>query len=120
MVRRAALVLVGAYLCVVAAIVHRHTVGIGGARVPWGLVLALVATLAVVFAASELIRVGGAWLGLGWAAVLTALQLSPGGSYLVATDGLGLTFAAGSLVLIVWGALRTPRVVSLTVVKGDV
>ncbi|GAA3514371.1 hypothetical protein GCM10022234_06490 [Aeromicrobium panaciterrae] len=107
--RRCGLVLAGAYLCVVAAIVHRHTVGLGGTRVPWGLVLALVATAAVVLAASELVRVGGAWLGLGWAAMLTALQLSPGGSYLVATDWMGLTFAAGSLVLIVWGALRTPR-----------
>lgn len=108
MLKRAALVFVGAYLCVVAAIVHRHTVGVSGTQVPWGLVLALVATAAVVLAASELVRVGGAWLGLGWAAMLTALQLSPGGSYLVATDWMGLTFAAGSLVLIVWGALRTP------------
>jgi len=106
--KRAALVVVGAYLCLVAAIVHRHTAGVVGVRVPWGLILALAATLAVVIAASELMRVGGAWLGLGWAAVLTALQLSPGGSYLVATDWLGLTFAGGSLALIVWGALRTP------------
>jgi hypothetical protein len=110
-VKRAALVLVGAYLCVVAAIVHRHTVGVGGTRVPWGLILALVATAAVVLAASDMMRVGGAWLGLGWAGMLTALQLSPGGSYLVATDWFGLTFAAASLALIVWGALRSPRFV---------
>jgi hypothetical protein len=108
-VKRAALVLVGAYLCAIAAIVHRHSSTIAGTEVPWGLVLALVATAAVVLAASELMRVGGAWLGLGWASMLTALQLSPGGSYLVATDWIGLTFAAGSLALIVWGALRTPR-----------
>ena len=108
--KRAPLVLAGAYLCVVAAIVHRHTVGIGGTPVPWGLILALAATAAVVLAASEVVRVGGAWLGMGWAAMLTALQLSPGGSYLVATDWIGLTFAAGSLALIVWGALRTPKV----------
>ncbi len=105
------LVAAGAYLCVIAALVHRHTVEVAGARVPWGLIVVLVATLAVVLAASELIRVGGAWLGLGWAAMLTALQLSPGGSYLVATDWMGLTFAGGSLVLIVWGALRTPEAV---------
>ncbi len=59
-----------------------------------------------------------AWLGLGWASMLTALQLSPGGSYLVATDWMGLTFAAGSLALIVWGALRTPRV-ERSDLKGD-
>lgn len=107
--KRAALVVVGAYLCLVAAIAHRHSARLGDAQVPWGLVLALVATAAVVIAASDLMRVGGAWLGLGWASMLTALQLSPGGSYLVATDWLGLTFAGGSLALIVWGALRTPR-----------
>ncbi len=107
--KRASLVLVGAYLCVVAAFVHRHTSTLADTEIPWGLVLALVATAAVVLAASELMRVGGAWLGLGWAATLTALQLSPGGSYLVATDVTGLTFAAGSLALIVWGALRSPR-----------
>ena len=108
--KRAALVLVGAYLCAIAAIVHRHSADVGGTEIPWGLILALVATAAVVLAASDLMRVGGAWLGLGWATMLTALQLSPGGSYLVATDWRGLTFAAGSLALIVWGALRTPRV----------
>ena len=110
MTKRVVLVVVGAYLCVIAALVHRHTDKIAGVRVPWGLILALVATLAVVLAASELVRVGGAWLGLGWAAMLTALQLSPGGSYLVATDWMGLAFAGGSLALIVWGALRAPRV----------
>ncbi len=108
--KRIVLVVVGAYLCVIAAIVHRHSDEIVGFQVPWGLVIALAASLAVVVAASEWMRVGGVWLGLGWAAMLTALQLSPGGSYLVATDWMGLTFAAGSLALIVWGALRTPRV----------
>ncbi len=110
MLTRAALVLVGAYLCLVAAVVHRHSAALGGASIPWGLVLALIGTAAVVRAASDVIRVGGAWLGLGWATMITALQLSPGGSYLVATDWMGLAFAGGSLALIVWGALRTPTV----------
>jgi len=109
-VKRAALVVVGAYLCVIAAIVHRNTLGVSGTQLPWGLVLALAATAAVVVGATHVVRLGGAWLGLGWAAMLTALQLSPGGSYLVATDWLGLTFAAGSLGAIVWGSLHTPRV----------
>lgn len=108
--KRAALVIVGAYLCVVGSLVHRHTSEIGGIDVPWGLVLALIATAAVVIAASNVVRVGGAWLGLGWAAALTALQMSPGGSYLVATDWVGITYAAGCLGAIVWGSLRTPRV----------
>ncbi len=108
--KRAALVVVGAYLCVVAAIVHRNTSDFAGIQVPWGLVVALAATVAVVWSATRFVPVGGAWLGLGWAAMLTVLQMSPGGSYLVATDWLGLTFAAGSLGAIVWGALRTSRV----------
>ena len=110
--KRALLVIVGAYVCVMAALVHRQIFEVSGQPIPWGLLLALFVTFAVVRAASELMRVGGAWLGLGWASMLTALQLSPGGSYLIATDWLGLTFAGGSLGAIVWGALRTPRVVA--------
>ncbi len=110
--KRAALVIVGAYLCVVAALVHRQTFDAGSRSIPWGLVLALLVTFVVVRAASEAMRVGGAWLGLGWASMLTALQLSPGGSYLIATDWVGLAFAGGSLGAIVWGSLRTPRVVA--------
>lgn len=108
MVKRVVLVVVGAYLCLVGAVVHRQTAYVHGVGWPWGLVLVLGSTYAVVRAAMGFTRLGAAWLGLGWAAVLTALQLSPGNSYLVATDWLGWVFTAGCLGVIVVGAARTP------------
>jgi hypothetical protein len=109
---RVALVIVGAYLCLVGALVHRQAAYAHGVTWPWGLVLVLGATIAVVRAAMGVTRLGGAWLGLGWAAALTGLQLwyqySPGHSYLVTTDWLGWAFIAGCLGVIVVGAVRTP------------
>jgi hypothetical protein len=109
-VKRIVLVVVGAYLCVVGAIVHRQTAYAHGVGWPWGLVLVLAATVAVVRAAVGFSRLGAAWLGLGWALALTGLQFSPGGSYLVASDWHGWVFTAGCLGVIVVAALRTPRV----------
>ena len=53
---------------------------------------------------------GGAWLALGWAVGLLALQWSPGGGYLVASDGLGLSYTAGCLGVIVLCVALRPRV----------
>ena len=110
MLKRVALVIVGAYLCLVGALVHRHTAYVHGVGWPWGLALVLGATIAVVRAAMRFHRMGAAWLGLGWAVALTALQFSPGNSYLVASDWLGWVFTAGCLGVIVVGAVRTPRI----------
>ena len=99
----------GAYLCVVGAIAHRHATYVAGVEVPWGTVLAVITTYAMVLAAARIVRVGGAWLGMGWAVALTAQQLSPGGSYLVASDWLGWLFIIGSLGAIVLGVLRPNR-----------
>lgn len=107
MIKRAALVVVGAYLCLVGAVVHRQTAYVHGVSWPWGLVLVLGSTYAVVLAAMRVRRLGAAWLGLGWAAALTALQFSPGNSYLVASDGLGWLFTAGCVGVIVVGSVRT-------------
>lgn len=105
-VRPAVLLVAGAYLCVVGAIAHRHVTFVVGVEVPWGMILAVLTTYAMVLAAARIVRVGGAWFGMGWAAALTAQQLSPGGSYLVASDWLGWSFIAGSLGAIVFGVLR--------------
>jgi hypothetical protein len=108
-VRRALLVVLGAYLCLIGSVVHRHTSYAGGVDLPWGLVLAIGGTYAVVIAADLVAPVGGAWLGLGWAIALTAQQFSPGGSYLIASDWLGWGFTAGCLGVIVAGVVRPPR-----------
>jgi hypothetical protein len=91
------------------AMVHRHQWRVFGIDVPWGLLLSVVATYAVVLAADRISRVGGAWFGLGWGIVLLAQQLSPGGSYLIASDWLGWSFTIGCLGAIVVGVVRTPR-----------
>jgi len=108
-VKRAALALLGAYVGVVGAVVHRHAWRSFGIDWPWGLVLAIVATYALVLAADRVTAVGGAWFGLGWGVALLAQQFSPGGSYLIASDWLGWSFTIGCLGAIVVGVLRTPR-----------
>ena len=108
--KRAALVVLGAYVGVVGAFVHRHTWRSLGVDWPWGLLLAIAGTYAVVLAADRVTRVGGAWFGLGWGIVLLAQQFSPGGSYLIASDWRGWAFTIGCLGAIVVEVLRTPRV----------
>ena len=90
--------------------VHRHVWRAADVDWPWGLLLAIATTYAVVVAAERLLPAGGAWFGLGWGIVLLAQQFSPGGSYLVASDWLGWSFTLGCLGAIVVGVVRTPRV----------
>lgn len=107
--KRAALVALGAYLCTIAAFVHRHTLTVAGIDVPWGLGLGIACTYAVVLAAEQVTPLGGAWVGVGWAVVILAQQLAPRDSILVMSDPLGWSFTAGSLGAILLGTLRTPR-----------
>jgi len=109
-VKRPALVVVGAYLCIVGAIVHRQTSYAAGFGWPWGLVLTLACTASVVHAARQVVSAGVGWLGLGWGAALMALQFSPGKSIIIASDWWGWSFAVGGVGVIVVGALRAPRV----------
>ena len=105
---RAALVVVGAYVCLLGAVVHRQVWVAAGVTWPWGLVVVVGVTALVTIAAGEVTRVGGAWLALGWAGALLILQWSQGDSYLVASDWLGLVFTAASLGAIVLAvAVRT-------------
>lgn len=107
---RAALAVLGAYVCLLGAVLHRHVWRAGDVSWPWGLVVVVALTGLVTLAANRVMRIGGAWVAIGWAAGLLALQWSPGGSYLVASDWLGLSFTACGLgVIVVCVALR-PRV----------
>jgi hypothetical protein len=106
-VLRAVLVALGAYVCLLGAVLHRQVWRAADVSWPWGLVVVIAVTGLVTVAANGVARVGGAWLALGWAAALLALQWSPGGSYLVASDWLGLSFTAGCLgVIVLCVALR--------------
>ncbi|MRJ76635.1 hypothetical protein GEV29_08815 [Aeromicrobium sp. SMF47] len=110
--RRAALVLLGLYVCVLGAVVHRHVWVVGGIDWPWGAALAVLVAYAVAVASGVLVRLGAAWFALGWAVGLLALQWSPGGSYLVAADWLGWGFTVSSLGVVVLAVLKSPRLVS--------
>ena len=109
MVKRVALALLGAYVAVVGAAVHRHRAELGGVDWPWGLALALVASVAVAVAAGRFTRLGAAWFTLGWAAVLVVQSLSPGGSYFVAADWLGYTYSLVGLGLLGLVVIRDAR-----------
>lgn len=106
---RAALVLLGAYVCLLGAVLHRQLLGIGGIDWPWGLLVVVALTCLVTVAAGRLTTSGGAWIAVGWAAALLGLQWSPGGSYLVASDWLGTSFMLGGLGGIVLCVALRPR-----------
>jgi hypothetical protein len=90
---RVALLVVGAYVGFLGAFVHRHEWRAGGAVWPWGLVLSVAVTALVAVAAARLHRVGAAWFALGWGLALMVPMLGASGSYLVADDWLGWTYA---------------------------
>ncbi len=107
---RAALSFLGIYVCLLGAVVHRQVWRVGDTSWPWGLVAAIIVTALVTLAANVLMRIGGAFIALGWSVGLLALQWSPGGGYLVASDWLGLSFTVGCLGAIVAGVVLRPKV----------
>lgn len=107
--KQAALFFLGLYVCFIATIAHRHTTVISGVDVPWGLLLALVGAYAIARAIDPWVRLGTAFFGLGWAVGLTAPMFSPGGSYLLAQDWLGLSFLLGGLGVLALAVVRGPR-----------
>jgi hypothetical protein len=94
-ITRLGLALLGAYVALIGAVVHRHQVELLGVDWPWGLALALVATTAVALAAGHVrrVRVGETWFALGWALTILGQSMVPTGSYLVAGDWLGWVYS---------------------------
>jgi hypothetical protein len=107
---RCVAVLVGAYVCLIGAVVHRHVVVAGQFTIPWGLALVVFTTTACALAAERAARTGAACFALGWALVLLVLQLLADQGYLVASDTLGYAFSALCLGGIVMAMIRRPRV----------
>ena len=95
MITRLGLVLLGAYVALIGAVVHRHRAELLGVDWPWGLVLALGATAAVAVAAGHVrrVRIGETWFALGWALMILGQSMAPTGRYLVAGDWLGWVFS---------------------------
>lgn len=92
MLTRLLLVVIGAYVAVVGTAIHRHTSELNGVTVPWGLALALGATIAVALAAVRVRRLGEAWFTLGWAVVMLVQPLARGGSFFIAADWFGWAY----------------------------
>lgn len=107
---RAGVLLLGFYVGLLGAFVHRHDAELIGADVPWGLVLAILTAGAVAAAADRVLRLGSLYLGVGWTLALMAQQIAPGRGYLVAGDLLGWAFTLGGLGAIGAVAARNSRV----------
>jgi len=114
-ITRLGLVLLGAYVALIGAVVHRHQVELLGVDWPWGLALAIGATAAVAVAAGHVrrVRVGETWFALGWSLAIFGQSLAPTGSFLVANDWLGWVYSLLGMVSL--GAVivrnsRRPRV----------
>lgn len=107
--KQATFSVLGLYVCFTATIAHRHTTVISGVDVPWGLFLALIGAYAIARAIDPWVRLGAAFFGLGWGVGLTVPMFSPGGSYLIAQDWLGLSFLFGGLGVLALAVLRGSR-----------
>jgi hypothetical protein len=109
-ITRLGLTLLGAYVALIGAAVHRHRSEVLGVDWPWGMALALGGMAIVAFAAERILRLGASWFAIGWSLVLLGQSLSPNGSYLVASDWLGYAYSLlglGSLGVII---VRSSRV----------
>jgi hypothetical protein len=94
---RGGVVLLGAWVGALGAVVHRATDDVAGVPVPWGLGLSLLTVLLAALACDRVVAVGAAWFGLGWTLVLMLQQVRGSGSYLIAADTLGWGYTIGGL-----------------------
>lgn len=106
---RLVVVLLGAWVGVAGALVHRQQLDGPLLDWPWGLALGLAVTAAVAAGCDRLVRVGAAWFGLGWTVVLLVPQLDPSRGYLVADDALGWSWTLGGLGVLTAVTVLAPR-----------
>lgn len=105
-------VLLGLWVGVLGALVHRMSATAVGVDWPWGLVLALGTTGAVAAACGRLVRMGAAWFGAGWTVALLLQQVWAPQRYLVAGDAVGWSFmilGLGGVAALVVRASRLER-----------
>lgn len=86
-------------VALVAVPLHRYGVAVGGAVVPWGLVLALAAAAACGLALREQ-KAATLGFGLGWIALLLGLMPGgPGGDYVFMNDLRGWGLLGGGVLV---------------------
>lgn len=107
--RQAGLAAVGLYVCLIASVVHRHTLDVGGVELPWAMLIGFVAAYSIARAVHPWVRLGDVFFALGWALGLTIPMFSPGGSYLIAEDWLGISFMIGGLLVLAAAVIGSSR-----------
>lgn len=99
---RGGLVLVGVLTAVAGTLVARAHAVVGSTALPWGLVLTLVTTFAVVRAGATLSGFAGAVaVAAGWFLTVAVFALvSPGGDQLIGSDWTGVGFMGLGVVAV--------------------
>lgn len=105
---RLGIVLLGVYVGLLGAVVHRLRLDAGPLVVPWGLVLGLVTAVLLAWTAARLVRAGAGWFALGWTSVLLLQGLGAAGSYLVGSDGWGWAYMGIGLAALVLVVILAP------------
>lgn len=101
--------LLGAMSAVFAALVSRHAWRPGEMTLPWGMLLALAGSVAMVFASRAQGRSFGFLAAAGWVVGLVGVLAGPGGDVVVAGDLLGYAFLLGATaVVLLTAAWRHP------------
>lgn len=101
--------LLGAVSAVLAALVSRHAWRPGELTLPWGMVIALAGSVAVVFAGRSHGRSFGFLAAAGWVVGLMCVLGGPGGDVVVAGDPLGYTFLLGATAAVFLTAIWRHR-----------
>lgn len=99
----------GAVLGLASLLVHREALRVAGVPLPWGLLLGLATTYAVItaLAATPAGLRGSAGCGIGWFLLVLATQRSrPEGDFLVAGDWLGTSFVLGGMAVVAVAVVR--------------
>jgi len=105
-----ACVALGAAVCLAGLVVHRHSLRPLGVVLPWGLLLGLATSYAVIRAANvtPIAVRGSAGCALGWLVfMLLAYRSRPEGDFLVAGDWLGAGFVLGGMAVVVLAVVRS-------------
>lgn len=111
-IRRVGLVLLAPVVGVCGVLVHRQEIALGGARLPWGLMLALAGVVALVVLL-HLQAVSRWWVAagaLGWAVPVLVASIPTGsGDLLMTQEIVSLVFVFGGVLPLGIGVGLPPR-----------
>lgn len=105
------LAVAGFVAAILAALVSRFVWRSGAVTIPWGLILGLLAAVALVFLARQEGRAAGFAAAAGWVIGLgVLLGKGPGGDFVIAADWIGEVFLyAGVALVVLTAAIALPK-----------